>query len=481
MRAYSETENRVAVAAAAPYQVHRRHRSLNSFARYREVQRFWNDPVGYMWRRYAKEGAFSAFGGKRAEYVFAFTPEMNKQLNENADIFYWAGNKNWKQPSSSLNILRASIGNMDGPEYQLRKALMRPAFHHDSLEAARQKMVSRTGEMLSGWSHGQVRDLHMDVRKLVHAISMAAVLGIEDQVKIDTLFRLVDEIYARSGNPLAILLPYDLPLLPFRNVVRTGDEIISALRSIIRLKRVSEGKSLDMLSMMMHSRTEEGATLSEDGLISETYNIMGHDTTVSALLWILILIAIHPKVQEKLVEELRGSLHGSAPTLAELNQFAYLDAVIKESMRLMPPQCFSRRTNVEACRLGPYELEPGTVIFMSSYITHRLPGIYSDAMRFLPERWETLRPTPYEYFPFGSGAHYCVGRAFALAEIKIVLAMILQRYKLEFPPGRRIDRMPGARLLLSPKGAVAIRIERHNGSFSSSPVIGEITEMVALN
>jgi cytochrome P450 len=370
---------------------------------------------------------------------------------------------------------------MDGQEYQTRKALMRPAFHHDVIEAARDKMVSRTDEMLSGWSETGFRDVHLEIRKLVHAISMAAVLGVEDRGVVDSLYRLVDDIYTGSGRPLAMLLPYDLPLFPFRKVVRTADEVIELMRLIIRQKQRDGRVSCDMLSMLMSSKTEQGVSLSETELISETYNIMGHDTTISALIWVLILIAIHPKVQAKLVEELSGRLRGGAPTHADLNQLVYLDAVIKEGMRLMPPQCFSRRINVEPCRLGQYDLPARTTIFMSSYVTHRLPDLYSQPLRFVPERWDTIKPGPYEYFPFGSGVHYCVGRAVALLEMKIVLAMTLQRYKLEFSPGQRIDRMPGARLLLSPKGAVTMKIEKHDGRFSPSRVQGDISQMVALN
>lgn len=481
MQISHEIQEPVEVPASAAIPTKGRHTSLSSFARYREKRRFWSDPVGYMSQRYLNEGAVSAFGAEHPEYVFAFAPELNKQLNENAALFYWSGSRKWTRPPSSLSILRASIGNMDGQEYQVRKALMRPAFHHDVIEGARDKMISRTDEMLSRWSNNGFRDVHLEIRKLVHAISMAAVLGVEDQDKVDSLYRLIDDIYTGSGRPLVMLLPYDLPLFPFRKVVRTADKIIGLMRSIIQQKQRNGGASSDMLSMLMHSKTEQGVTLSETELISETYNIMGHDTTISALIWMLILIAIHPQVQAKMVEELSGKLRGGAPTLADLNQLTYLDAVIKEGMRLMPPQCFSRRFNVEPCRLGHYDLPARTIIFMSSYITHRIPDLYSQPLRFVPERWDTLKPGPYEYFPFGSGVHYCVGRAFALLEMKIVLAMTLQRYKLSFVPGQRIDRMPGARLLLSPKGAVAMKIEKHDGRFSPPQVQGDILQMVALN
>jgi cytochrome P450 len=476
-----EVQETVEVTASAAIPLKGRHAQLSSFARYREKRRFWSDPVGYMSQRYSNEGVLSAFGAQQPEYVFAFAPELNKQLNENAALFHWSAGRKWTRPSSSLSILRASIGNMDGQEYQIRKTLMRPAFHHDVIEGARDKMVSRTDEMLSRWSGNGVRDVHLEIRKLVHAISMAAVLGVEEQSVVDSIYQLVDDIYTGSGRPLAMLLPYDLPLLPFRKVTRTADEMVELLRSIIQQKRRDGSVSCDMLSMMMHSKTEQGVSLSETELVSEIYNIMGHDTTISGLIWMLILIAIHPKAQAKLVEELSGRLRGGAPTLADLNQLPYLDAAIKEGMRLMPPQCFSRRFNVEPCRLGHYDLPARTTIFMSSYITHRLPNLYSQPLRFIPERWDMIKPGSYEYFPFGSGVHYCVGRAFALLEMKIVLAMTLQRYKLSFAPGQRIDRMPGARLLLSPKGAVAMKIEKHDGRFSSSRVRGDISQMIALS
>jgi cytochrome P450 len=201
---------------------------------------------------------------------------------------------------------------------------------------------------------------------------------------------------------------------------------------------------------------------------------------MGALIWTLILIVLHPAVNAGVVDELTSVLRGAAPSVQDLARLPLLDRVVKESMRIMPPQAFSRRFNTERCSFGPYDLPAKVTIIFSSYITHRLPNIYTDPQHFRPERWETLKPNIYEYFPFGTGTHHCIGRTFATMEIKIVLAIILQRFRLELVPGLRIDRKPRSMLLLRPAGPVRMKVSSQDRQFRPGTVTGNIHQMVAL-
>jgi cytochrome P450 len=232
-----------------------------------------------------------------------------------------------------------------------------------------------------------------------------------------------------------------------------------------------------MLSMLINARDEDGQGLTETELISEAFNILDQDTTASGLIFTILLLAQHPEVSADLLDELQGVLHGEAPTIEHLEKLPLLERVIKESMRLLPPAPFTRRFTAQPCQFGPYQLGKGVPIFFSQYITQRLPEIYSEPKRFKPERWESLKPSLYEYFPFGAGAHYCLGAGFAMQNMKLVLAILLQRYKLSVVPGTRIDRTIRLKLLLIKQG-LPMKISLQDRQFSRSSIRGTITEMV---
>jgi cytochrome P450 len=444
-------------------------------------RRFWSDPVGYLDATYKEYGLMSALGSQPPQCVFSFSPESHQRLNEDPDLFHWTSGRQWAAGDSPLGILRKSIGNMDGEDYRTRRVLMTPAFNHHMLPAWQDSMVALTERTIATWRSGDVRDAHEELNKLVHAIAMRTVLGIHDTGLVDQIYALVKQVYKTTANPAALLLPFNLPATPYRRMLRTVTQMVDTLRGLVAEKRVAGGEPTDMLGAMMAARTQQGVSMSDTELISEAYNIMGHETTMGALIWTLILIALHPTVYAGVVDELAGVLRGAAPTLPDLARLVWLDRVIKESMRLLPPQAFSRRFNTQPCSFGPYELPKGVAIIFSSYITHRLSSLYANPQEFRPERWETAKPSAFEYFPFGSGAHYCLGRTFAVMEIKIVLAILLQRFRLEMIPGQRIDRQPRSLLLLRPGGEIHVKVSPPDRQFRPCTITGNLSEMVNLS
>jgi cytochrome P450 len=155
-----------------------------------------------------------------------------------------------------------------------------------------------------------------------------------------------------------------------------------------------------------------------------------------------------------------------------------LECVIKESMRVLPSVVYNTRNSTEPFELGPYHLPSGTTVGFSNYITHHMPELYPQPEKFLPQRWLSTTPSPYEYLPFGAGPRICIGATFAMMMLKISLAMIVQRYRLTVAPGSRIDRK--VTVTLSPKYGVPMRIGPPDRQFAKSEVRGNIHEMVDL-
>ena len=165
----------------------------------------------------------------------------------------------------------------------------------------------------------------------------------------------------------------------------------------------------------------------------------GYETTSYALAWTLMLLAQHPSVQAELREELSAALGGEAPTVEQLAELPLLDAVVKESTRLLPPtyMMFIRR----ACgpfELGPFAMPEGTRVVLSPLVSHHMPEVFSDPDRFVPKRWFERKPDPFELVPFGAGPRLCLGAGFAAQEIRLVVALILQRFSLRMPEGARL-------------------------------------------
>ena len=440
--------------------------------------RFWRDPLGYLDATYKKYGLMSSLGSQPPEWIFTFSPESNRRLAEEVDLFHWTSGKRWAATNSILGILRSSISNTDGDEYRRRRFLMAPAFHGSYVEGWRDTMVAQIEQTVERWQTGEVIDIHEEFNRLVHSISIRTVLGVHDPHVISQFYDLVKKLYATTMGLGTALFPYDLPGTPYRRMIRTVTELLDLFRKVIADKRAQGGPPADMLGAMMATTTPDGSTLTDTELISESFNIMGHETTMAALIWTLIFIVQHPEVNAGVVDELTSVLHGGAPTVQDLSKLPLLDRVVKESMRLMPPQLFTRRFNTAPCSFGPYTLRKGSMILYSSYITHRLPSIYSEPQRFRPERWETIKPSIYEYFPFGTGIHSCIGRTFSTMEIKLILSIVLQRFRPEIVPGLRIDRTPGAMLLLRPSREVPMKLSPPDRQFRASKITGNLLEMV---
>ena len=237
--------------------------------------------------------------------------------------------------------------------------------------------------------------------------------------------------------------------MPYRRFRILSEQVEAELIDIIARKRqrVSAGQDEadgDALAILIHAHDEDGELLTESDLIGHLSTLFtaGHETTASALTWTLFLLTQHPQILADLVDELDSVLHGDAPSLEQLKELPLLENVINEGLRMFPPGMWIFRTAVEPFELGPYSQPAFSQLIFSPTVTHYRPDIYTDPHTFNPRRWETITPSPYEYLPFGGGPRRCLGATFATLEMKLALAMILQRWRTRNPlrPSHRPQR-----------------------------------------
>ncbi|MBV9122922.1 MAG: cytochrome P450 [Planctomycetes bacterium] len=267
----------------------------------------------------------------------------------------------------------------------------------------------------------------------------------------------------------------------YPRLLEVAEELEMEIRRMIEHRRSTGNLGQDVLSILIQAHDETGVGLTDDELIAHAAVLFGaaHLTTANTLAWTLFLLAQHPEVASQLVEELQNILHGEAPTVHQLEQLPLLDRVIKESMRVLPASAYVQRVSAEPVQVGPFQLPKGTVIVWSQFLTHHLPDLYPEPEVFRPERWLTMRPSPYAFLPFGAGPRMCLGGPLAMFTIKITLPVILQRFGLKVVPGAAIN----ARVIstmLTPISPIPMRILPSSSGFSYSAVEGNIHELVTL-
>ena len=195
-----------------------------------------------------------------------------------------------------------------------------------------------------------------------------------------------------------------------------------------------------------------------------TLFVAGHETTANALTWTLFLLAQHPRVAADLLDELdchaarRGAARGPirrAAAARPRDQGEPAPAATRARAAARDaggPAAWARTTCPRGRASSSARRSP--IAF---------PEIYPQPERFLPERWERGDPSIYEYLPFGAGPRMCIGAAFATTEMKLVLPMILQRFRLSIPPGARVDRAGAA--LAAPRGGLPMRLHAQDRRF----------------
>jgi cytochrome P450 len=206
--------------------------------------------------------------------------------------------------------------------------------------------------------------------------------------------------------------------------------------------------------MLIEARDEHGEGMTDQELRDElvTLLVAGHETTATALAWAFHRILEHPDVLVRLRAELRQGAGDPA-------RLEYLDATVKETLRLNPIVPLVGRRLDRPMRIGGHDLPAGVIAAPCIYLAHRRTERWPEPERFDPERFLGARPTPYEFLPFGGGVRRCLGMAFALYEMKVVIATVLSRVELGLAPGYHV-RVVRRNVTLAPSEGMPVVLER---------------------
>jgi cytochrome P450 len=419
--------------------------------------------------------------------VLFYGAELNRQVFSQPATYHKSALTGPLYPQGEVSARRRPLTRMltglfgvNDDAHRTHRRLLLPAFHKSRVEGYRDDMVATAEAVIAGFRAGQERDLLLDMNDLTLRIATRTLFGADLGARSVELGRKLQrwlDLFKLAGAGAI-----DLPGLPYRRWLDITHELDHDMRWIIAQKRRGGGDRRDILAALLEAKDEQGAALTEDELIGHASVLFaaGHETSSNALSWTLALLSQHAQVSADLHDELWGKLRGDAPSVAQLAELPLLDGVVKESLRLLPPAPLNHRVVAVECELDGYTLPRNTELLSSVYHTHRVPEVYAEPQRFLPTRWEKLDPGPYAYSPFGGGPRMCIGASFALMEIKLVLAILLQRFRLALPAGAKVDRSVSITMRPDPSLRMTVHAQDRDFAASARGVRGDLARMVDL-
>jgi cytochrome P450 family 110 len=423
--------------------------------------RFLARPLEYLtrWRaRYGDAFTLHLFNGKAVllaspeavRTVFATSPDV-------LDPFITGGLAELLG-SRSVLLLR-------GAEHRRERKLLMPPFHGDRMRAYAGIVADTATRCVAAADPHRAR-----FQKLAQEISLEVIVRAVFGVQEDERARLfADAVVAliESLTPALVFVPFLQHELggigPFARFSRNKRGMDELLQDQIERTRARPGA--DILSLMLAARYDDGSGMSDEAIRDELRTLLaaGHETTAISLTWAVDLIHRHPRVLERVRAEIAEL--GPDPDPARFAQLPYLDAVCKEVLRLYPVITEVLRVIKKPMRIGAHDLPEGALVAPCIYLMHRDPELYPEPEAFRPERFLERKFAPHEYLPFGGGHRRCIGAAFAMFEMNVVLGRLLAGWDIELldprppvPRRRNVSVAPGGQVpvRLRPRAPAAL-------------------------
>ena len=405
------------------------------------------DPLKFMETSQARYGdSFTA--RLSSPLVFLSHPQAIQQIFTAPPQQFDSGRAN--------EILQPWVGDqslllLDGDRHQSQRRLLTPPFHGDRMRAYGKVICDITEKVTGQWHLGEPVAVRGSMQAIALAVILQTVFGLHEGQRYDQLKQLVSSLLEVTGSPLRSSflffksLQRDLgPWSPGGYFLRQKQQIDQLLYAEIQERRTelhthSLQPRTDILSLLMAARDEHGQPMTDVELRDEliTLLVAGHETTASALTWALYWVHHLPAVRDRLLQEL--DTVGDREDLSAVTKLPYLSAVCQETLRIYPIAMltFPRIAN-SPVEIMDHKFDSGTSLSPCIYLLHHRPDLYPNPKQFLPERFLERQFSPYEYIPFGGSNRRCIGMAFALFEMKLVLATVLSRWQLTLANNRPV-------------------------------------------
>lgn len=344
-----------------------------------------------------------------------------------------------------------SILVLDGAEHMRQRKVMLPPFHGERMQAFRPVIAEIAHAEVARWRPGEVAPMLPRMHALTLEVIMRAVFGLREGAElrdVSAAIRRTLDMTASLPRLIAMTLVAH-PAGPRRPFMRAVAEIDELLHDLIRRRRARPRED-SILDLLLQARHDDGSPPTDAELRDQLVTLLaaGHETTAGSLAWALERLARHPRV----VDRLRA-----AP------DDAYLDATVKEVLRLRPVLSIASRKVAAPYSVNGWDLPVGVHVAPCIYLLHRRPDLYPDPTAFRPERFlDGALPG----IPFGGGIRRCVGAAFAAMEMREVLRAVVARADLR-PDRPASERMRRRSVTLTPARGARVEIVPPAGTVRS--------------
>jgi len=333
-----------------------------------------------------------------------------------------------------------SVMLLEEPEHMTRRKLMLPAFHGKSIEVDAEMMAEVARREIGRWPVGEPFELWPRMQAITQEVVMRAVFGPTENERLGRLRELLRGLTVWMNDPrnLALLATFGPRwIVRSRRYRQAMAPVEEAVLEEVRRRRVDGDLREDVVSMLVEARYEDGSPMSEQDLRDELLTLLTDGPTSTSLAWTFERLLRNPDKLERAREDARDG------------DGTYLDAVIKETLRVRPPVPVVVRQLLEPMRLGGYELPAGTTVAPCIHLIHRNEEIYPLAKSFIPERFLGRQPGTYTWIPFGGGTRRCLAASYAEMEMKRVLRTVFAEVDLQ-PVESRSERMRKSAISFSP-------------------------------
>jgi cytochrome P450 len=357
-----------------------------------------------------------------------------------------------------------SVLVLDEEPHGRQRRVLLPPLKGERMRSFFGAMQSATLEAARAWPVGRPLRMLEPMQQITLRTILQAVLGLAAGPERDQIEGQVQRLLAQGRSRYSLVLVKALPIrllqrsrwLPyFRQMHALNDSLYALIRS---RRKAAPAHDEDVLADLLAATHEDGRPLGDeeirDALV--TLILAGHDTTAIALAWALEQIVPRPGVVDRITDELRATAGGALPGAEHLPRLEYLDAAIRESLRVRTIMPFVVRLTKRPFVVAGREYPPGVVLCPCNHLVHRRPDLYPEPEAFRPERFLERRYAGHEWFPFGGGNRTCLGMAFALYEMKAVLATLFSQVRLARPPGSRSAPVRRGLPLAPDDGAVMV-------------------------
>ena len=368
-------------------------------------------------------------------------PEASRfLLHEGMAHFSWG--EGW--PQNFRVLLGRSLFLMDGEEHKRNRKLLTPAFHGRALEGYASTINDITHKYLQQWTAQKRFPWFIEFKKMTFEIASTLLIGSQPGAENDQL----SQYFTDLTNGL-FAVPLNLPWTTYGKAIRARDALLAFVEAQIKQRQQQDpaqiGPRPDALTLLVHTRDEDGKMLDLEEIKAQAILLLfaGHETTTSMLTSACMYLAQYPAVWAEARAEQEAIQPSDPPSMEDVRRMVYLDQILKEIERLEPPVRGGFRGVVKPFEFNGYHVPAGWMVQYNIHQTHQNDELYPAPAQFDPQRFadEAPRPNPFGLIGFGGGPRICIGKSFALLEIKMVLSHLLRHYTWQLEPGQDLTML----------------------------------------